>query len=289
MIIEASPAGWSGDRQLPSSASHHDAVIMASLSRRGAALLPKPSASLLRPPACRALSTSLSMRLSSSKPRHENPKPRINPLVGNIPTPEPSPETYKPWIPTPPAATTSTEKPPPSSEPPPAYNAKLDWWSTDVPYRSNPVVHKSAPFVYESAPAETQPVSLPPPPPPPLPANANNNQEAPPTSTQDYDYDANLKSPDIPRVHTKAVTGRTIFVVPKRSGPNTAPSIGAAFRLMNRLVRDQKLRAKFRSQRVHLRPGLKKKKLKSERYRTRFKDGFKAATSRVLELKKQGW
>lgn len=42
-------------------------------------------------------------------------------------------------------------------------------------------------------------------------------------------------------------------------------------------------------QRFHERPGLKRKRLKSERWRRRFKEGFKATCERVKELALQGW
>lgn len=42
-------------------------------------------------------------------------------------------------------------------------------------------------------------------------------------------------------------------------------------------------------QRFHERPGLKRKRLKSERWRAQFKTGFQSIIKRVLDLHRQGW
>lgn len=44
-----------------------------------------------------------------------------------------------------------------------------------------------------------------------------------------------------------------------------------------------------RAQKFHERPGLKRKRLKSQRWRMRFRHGFRATADRVNELAKQGW
>lgn len=59
--------------------------------------------------------------------------------------------------------------------------------------------------------------------------------------------------------------------------------------LLNTRVRTNKVSQDVAKQRFHERPGLKRKRLRSERWRARFKDGFKTACSRVQELAKQGW
>ncbi|KAH7047612.1 hypothetical protein B0J12DRAFT_667590 [Macrophomina phaseolina] len=50
-----------------------------------------------------------------------------------------------------------------------------------------------------------------------------------------------------------------------------------------------RVRQDFNKQRFHERPGLKRKRLASERWRRRFMEGFKATVSRVQYLKRQGW
>ncbi|KAK3940275.1 hypothetical protein QBC46DRAFT_385739 [Diplogelasinospora grovesii] len=77
-------------------------------------------------------------------------------------------------------------------------------------------------------------------------------------------------------------TGRTVHV----SGH---VDVARSFTLLERVVRQNKVRNDLFRQRFHERPGLKRKRLKSERWVRRFKDGFRATVSRVMELRKQGW
>ncbi|KAF5021749.1 hypothetical protein F66182_6199 [Fusarium sp. NRRL 66182] len=91
-----------------------------------------------------------------------------------------------------------------------------------------------------------------------------------------------------PQIRAKPVTGRTVFVkdrITRTSGPT--PVI--ALRVLNRMIREDKVKNKYHSQKFHERKGLKKKRLRSQRWRSRFKHGFKATVSRVIELKNQGW
>ncbi|KAM4058831.1 ribosomal protein [Hirsutella rhossiliensis] len=91
-----------------------------------------------------------------------------------------------------------------------------------------------------------------------------------------------------PKVHTKAVSGRTVFIK-SRMSPTSAPNPVVALRVLDKMCRDQKIKQKYHSQKFHERKGLRKKRLKSSRWRARFKTGFQATVSRVLELKRQGW
>ncbi|RCI09881.1 hypothetical protein L249_3876, partial [Ophiocordyceps polyrhachis-furcata BCC 54312] len=234
------------------------------IPRCSLALLSKASTSLLRPP-----TTSRALSISRSSPRSEA-------RSDDQQAAKPSPSTYNPnqqfW--------SNSE---PSSKPPVAADPLSTW------RRKN----------------------LPPPPPPPSPATdaSSDRQESSSfATTPHHAYDTNhinvhhaveeiyresvsvvVDPRQMPKIHTKAVTGRTIFIIPRRSGPNTAPTVSSAFRAMNRLVREQKLRQKFHSQKVHLRPGMKRKILKSKRWRARFMEGFRAVASRAQELKRQGW
>jgi small subunit ribosomal protein MRP21 len=45
----------------------------------------------------------------------------------------------------------------------------------------------------------------------------------------------------------------------------------------------------FYKERNHERQGMKRKRLKMERWQRRFRTGFNAAAKRVVELKGQGW
>lgn len=50
-----------------------------------------------------------------------------------------------------------------------------------------------------------------------------------------------------------------------------------------------RVRADVRKQRFHERPGLRRKRLKRERWRRRFKGGFVATVQKVQKMRKQGW
>ncbi|KAJ4291712.1 hypothetical protein N0V90_009607 [Kalmusia sp. IMI 367209] len=78
--------------------------------------------------------------------------------------------------------------------------------------------------------------------------------------------------------------GRTVELDLAR-GRDLVRGIGMLGSLMSR----NKVRADFMKQRFHERNGLKRKRLKSERWRARFKKGFQEVTSRVQELTRKGW
>lgn len=65
--------------------------------------------------------------------------------------------------------------------------------------------------------------------------------------------------------------------------------VGKAFRMLNGLLTRENVRVDFRRQQFHERPGLKRKRLKSERHRRRFKVDFVRVVQRVQRLKNQGW
>lgn len=77
-------------------------------------------------------------------------------------------------------------------------------------------------------------------------------------------------------------TGRTVQV-----GGNI--DVGRGFRMLETLCARNRVRQDFNKQRFHERPGLKRKRLRRERWRKRFMGGFKATVTRVKQLKKQGW
>ncbi|KAI0888748.1 uncharacterized protein GGS22DRAFT_62737 [Annulohypoxylon maeteangense] len=77
-------------------------------------------------------------------------------------------------------------------------------------------------------------------------------------------------------------TGRTI-----RTGKTV--DVARSFTLLNMQVSQNRVRQDLFRQRNHERPGLKRKRLKSERWRRQFKKGFKACVVRVKELTRQGW
>jgi ribosomal protein S21 len=60
-------------------------------------------------------------------------------------------------------------------------------------------------------------------------------------------------------------------------------------RLLEQVCARNKIRSDFNKQRFHERPGLKRKRLKSERWRKNFRASFQAVVNRVKQLKVQGW
>ncbi|KAJ4359123.1 hypothetical protein N0V95_002447 [Ascochyta clinopodiicola] len=59
--------------------------------------------------------------------------------------------------------------------------------------------------------------------------------------------------------------------------------------MLGSLMARNKIKSDFNKQRFHERGGLKRKRLNSERWRARFKQGFRDVTGRVMELTSKGW
>ncbi|KAI0549314.1 hypothetical protein F4679DRAFT_547544 [Xylaria curta] len=97
-------------------------------------------------------------------------------------------------------------------------------------------------------------------------------------------YGARGKAPTAPQAYLRMVprTGRTIFV-------KNNVDVARSFKMLAVQVAQNGLRRDFQMQRFHERPGKKRKRLTSERWRKRFQKGFKATISRVRELTSQGW
>jgi len=91
-------------------------------------------------------------------------------------------------------------------------------------------------------------------------------------------------SKDIGELRLSSRTGLTVNVDPR----NTA-DLGFKLRRLNMVVARNKVQQDFRRQRFHERPGLKRKRLKSMRWRRRFAVGFQKAVSKVQELRRKGW
>lgn len=65
--------------------------------------------------------------------------------------------------------------------------------------------------------------------------------------------------------------------------------VARAFQLLDIACNKNNVSRDVFRQRYHERPGLKRKRLASERWRKIFRQGFKATVARVSELRKQGW
>ena len=81
-----------------------------------------------------------------------------------------------------------------------------------------------------------------------------------------------------------STVGRTIAVAPERG-----IDVGRAFRMLDMRCAQNSVRRDFQRQRFYERPGLKRKRLKSERWRKRFKESFQKTVGLVVRLKGQGW
>ena len=85
-------------------------------------------------------------------------------------------------------------------------------------------------------------------------------------------------------VRSSPSVGRAIEVVPERG-----MDVGRALKSLHRLCLRNKVAADFRSQKFHERPGMKRKRLKSQRWRSQFKASFHATVLRVKEMRRKGW
>ncbi|KAI7255269.1 hypothetical protein KC343_g3457 [Hortaea werneckii] len=80
-----------------------------------------------------------------------------------------------------------------------------------------------------------------------------------------------------------ASVGRTVYT------NSTTMDPARAFRALEIQCARNSVRRDFQRQRFHERPGLKRKRLHSERWRRRFKEGFRGVVGLVQKMKKQGW
>lgn len=65
--------------------------------------------------------------------------------------------------------------------------------------------------------------------------------------------------------------------------------LGRALTRLGQLTRQNRIQQDRKSQRFYERPGLKRKRLRSERYRARFKAGFLATVEKVKAMRRKGW
>ncbi|CZT49155.1 uncharacterized protein RSE6_09954 [Rhynchosporium secalis] len=77
-------------------------------------------------------------------------------------------------------------------------------------------------------------------------------------------------------------TGRSVSVT-------SQIDVAKSFRLMEMRCARNRIKRDSMTQRYHERGGMKRKRLRRERWRKRFLEGFKATIVRVKQLKRQGW
>ena len=82
-------------------------------------------------------------------------------------------------------------------------------------------------------------------------------------------------------IKSRPSLGRTVEV--------TERGVAAALQQLEAECRRNNLRVDQKRQRFHERPGMKRKRLKSERWRKRFKIAFKATVQKVQDMRKKGW
>jgi len=85
-------------------------------------------------------------------------------------------------------------------------------------------------------------------------------------------------------IRSRPSVGRTVEINLERG-----PDFGRALRILDIQCAVNRVRADQQRQRFHERPGLKKKRLKSERWRKLFRESFRATVGRVKEMRRKGW
>lgn len=85
-------------------------------------------------------------------------------------------------------------------------------------------------------------------------------------------------------VRSRPAVGRTIEVNPDRG-----VDVGRALKSLEVACAVNKVRQDQSRQRFHERPGMKRKRLESERWRKMFKESFRATVMRVKEMRRKGW
>lgn len=85
-------------------------------------------------------------------------------------------------------------------------------------------------------------------------------------------------------IKSRPSLGRTVQVMPDRG-----MDLGRALKSLEISCSVNNVRQDAREQRYYERPGLKRKRLKSIRWRKRFKIGFKAVVGKVKAMRRKGW
>lgn len=85
-------------------------------------------------------------------------------------------------------------------------------------------------------------------------------------------------------IRSRPTVGRTIEV-----NQEGGQHVASALKRLEILCSVNRIRADQSRQRFHERPGLKRKRLKSERWRRLFKASFKMTVARVQEMRRKGW
>jgi ribosomal protein S21 len=87
-----------------------------------------------------------------------------------------------------------------------------------------------------------------------------------------------------PKMRMNPSLGRTVDVDADRN-----MDLARAFQTLNIKCSINRVKQDFNKQRFHERPGLKRKRLATERWRKRFKESFRATVRRVQDMRRKGW
>jgi ribosomal protein S21 len=98
------------------------------------------------------------------------------------------------------------------------------------------------------------------------------------------DVEALIRAPKTVRVpiHLGPSTGRSVSI-------GARVDVARGFKLLEQSCARNRVKRDANTQRFHERPGLKRKRLRRERWRRKFMEGFRATVGRVKQLKNQGW
>ena len=85
-------------------------------------------------------------------------------------------------------------------------------------------------------------------------------------------------------IRSRPTVGRTIEVDEKMG-----VDLGRALSKLAMLCKNNNVKDDQKAQRYHERPGLKRKRLKHDRWRRYFRTGFEAMVQRAVQMRRQGW
>jgi len=99
-------------------------------------------------------------------------------------------------------------------------------------------------------------------------------------------FDPSQRSPERAKrqIRSRPSVGRTVEINAERG-----MDFGKALRNLEIQCAVNKVRQDLARQRFHERPGMKRKRLKSERWRKLFRESFRATVGRVKEMRRKGW
>lgn len=98
------------------------------------------------------------------------------------------------------------------------------------------------------------------------------------------DHSGNPRRRSKRTIRSRPTVGRTIEVEEKMG-----VDLGRALSRLSTLISTNNVRKDLYAQKYHERPGLKRKRLKHDRWKRYFKAGFEAMVQRALQMRRQGW